>query len=98
MIATLRTWFRLLGRPVPFLVVEVEICLHEVVDREVVLAIEEPGAPPDDLLELNPIPIGILARNNLNRLNGGGGSLLRTTLQGKFPLTGKNTGNCHGLC
>ena len=29
-----------------------QVCLHEVVDREVVLAVVEPRAAPDDLLEL----------------------------------------------
>src|SRR5581483_5328296 len=53
MIATLRTWFRLLRRPIPFVVVEVKICLHEVIDSEVVLPVEEPCPAPDDLLELN---------------------------------------------
>ena len=38
---------------VPFRIVEVVVRLHEVVDREVVLAVVEPRAAPDDLLELD---------------------------------------------
>ena len=46
---------RLLGlrRSVPLLVVEVVVRFHEVVDREVVLAIVEPRAATDDLLKLD---------------------------------------------
>ncbi len=44
-------------------------------------------------------PISSLSNKGkqLSRLNGGGYSLLRTTLQSKFPLTGKNTGNSRTL-
>ena len=38
---------------VPFGIVEVLIGLHEIVDREIVLAVEQPRAAPDDLLELD---------------------------------------------
>ena len=38
---------------VPFRVAEVLVRLHEIVDREVVLAVVEPRAAPDDLLELD---------------------------------------------
>ena len=38
---------------VPLRVAEVMVRLHEVVDREVVLAVVEPRAAPDDLLELD---------------------------------------------
>jgi hypothetical protein len=42
-----------LGLAVPLRVAEVLVRLDEVVDREVVLAVVEPGAAPDDLLELD---------------------------------------------
>ena len=53
--ARLRSAFRLrLERlAVPFRIAEVVVRLHEVVDREVVLAVVEPRAAPDDLLELD---------------------------------------------
>ena len=38
---------------VPFRIVEVVVRLHEIVDREVILAVVEPGAAADDLLELD---------------------------------------------
>ena len=45
--------FRLERLAVPFRIVEVVVRLHEVVDREVILAVVEPGAAADDLLELD---------------------------------------------
>src|SRR4030095_7346253 len=43
-------WFRL---SIPLRIVEVVVCFHEVVDREVILPVVKPRAAPDDLLELD---------------------------------------------
>ena len=52
--AASRAWRHRLDRlAVPFRIVEVLIGLHEVVDREIVLAVEQPRAAADDLLELD---------------------------------------------
>ena len=48
-----RLRLRLERLAVPLRIVEVVVRLHEVVDREVVLAVVEPRAAPDDLLELD---------------------------------------------
>ena len=45
--------FRFQRFAVPFRIAEMLVRLHEVVDREVVLAVVEPRAAPDDLLELD---------------------------------------------
>ena len=44
---------RLQRLPVPFRIAEVVVRLHEVVDREVILAVIKARAAPDDLLELD---------------------------------------------
>ena len=44
---------RLDGLTVPLRIAEMVVCLHEVVNREVVLAVIEPRTAPDDLLELD---------------------------------------------
>ena len=46
-------WLRLQRFAIPFRIAEVVMRLHEIVDREVVLAIVEPRAAADDLLELD---------------------------------------------
>ena len=48
-----RSRLRLQRLAVPLRIAEVVMRLHEVVDREVVLAVVEPRAAPDDLLELD---------------------------------------------
>ena len=52
-LAALRTGLRLHRVAVPFRVAEMVVRLHEVVDREIILPLEEPRAAPDDLLELD---------------------------------------------
>ena len=49
----LRLGLRLDRLAVPFRIAEVVVRLHEIVDREVVLAVVEPRAAADDLLELD---------------------------------------------
>ena len=46
-------WLRLNRFPIPLRVAEVMVRLHKIVDREVVLAVIEPRAAPDDLFELD---------------------------------------------
>ena len=41
------------GFPVPLRVIEVMMRPDKVIDREIVLPVEEPRAAPDDLLELD---------------------------------------------
>src|SRR5450759_1501233 len=52
-LTTLGTKFRFIGRTIPFRIVEMMICLHEVINCEVFLAVIKPCATSDDLLELN---------------------------------------------
>jgi hypothetical protein len=51
--ATCLAWFRFQRFAIPLWIAEVTVRLHEVVDREVVLPVVEPGATSDDLLELD---------------------------------------------
>ena len=50
---TLRTWLVCCRRTIPIGVLEFEVGLHEVVDREVIFAVVEPRPTSDDLLELD---------------------------------------------
>src|SRR5450759_3245777 len=52
-LTTLSAKFRFIGRAIPFRIIEMMICLHEIVYRKVVLAIVKACATSDDLLELN---------------------------------------------
>src|ERR1019366_5987775 len=52
-LTTLGAKFRFIGRAIPFRIIEMMICLHEVIDCEVILAVIKPCATSDDLLELN---------------------------------------------
>src|SRR5690606_40295418 len=50
-----RSWglgFRFDRLAIPLRITEVVMCLHEVIDREVILPVVEPRSAPDDLLEL----------------------------------------------
>src|SRR5438093_1120506 len=46
-------WLWLYRLTIPLPVAEMMVRLHEIVDREVVLAVVKPRAAPNDLLELN---------------------------------------------
>ena len=51
--AALLAWLRLQRFAVPFRIAEMNVCLHEVVNGEVVFAIVKPCAATNDLFELN---------------------------------------------
>ena len=45
--------FRFNRLAVPFGIAEMMMCLHEIINREIILAVVKPRAAPDDLLELD---------------------------------------------
>ena len=81
------TGFRLDGLAVPLRITEMMVRLHEVVDREVVLAIVKPGAAPDDLLELDH-RVDRAHQDNVTNVAGvhTGGELLRGGQDGRNGL------------
>src|ERR1035437_202293 len=48
--AALRAWFRFHRLAIPFPVLEMVMRLHEIINREIIFAVKQPRAAPDDLL------------------------------------------------